>query len=103
MDKKVSVVVTCYNHEKYIEECLRSIFGQTHQEIELLIFNDGSTDASGDVISEVLQDSPFTETHYFSEKNRGLAYVRNDALSKMTGDFLLFVDSDNFLNDDHIE
>lgn len=103
MDKKVSVVVTCYNHEKYIEECLRSIFGQTHQEIELLIFNDGSTDASGDVISEVLQDSPFTETHYFSEKNRGLAYVRNDALSKMTGDFLLFVDSDNFLNDGHIE
>ncbi|XOW21894.1 glycosyltransferase family 2 protein [Lactococcus cremoris] len=72
-------------------------------EIELLIFNDGSTDASGEVISEVLQDSPFTETHYFSEKNRGLAYVRNDALSKMTGDFLLFVDSDNFLNDDHIE
>lgn len=103
MDKKVSVVVTCYNHEKYIEECLRSIFEQTHQEIELLIFNDGSTDASGEVISEVLQDSPFTETHYFSEKNRGLAYVRNDALSKMTGDFLLFVDSDNFLNDDHIE
>ena len=103
MDKKVSVVVTCYNHEKYIEECLRSIFGQTHQEIELLIFNVGSTDASGEVISEVLQDSPFTETHYFSEKNRGLAYVRNDALSKMTGDFLLFVDSDNFLNDDHIE
>lgn len=103
MDKKVSVVVTCYNHEKYIEECLRSIFGQTHQEIELLIFNDGSTDASGEVISEVLQDSPFTETHYFSEKNRGLAYVRNDAFSKMTGDFLLFVDSDNFLNDDHIE
>ncbi|MDR0318220.1 MAG: glycosyltransferase [Lactococcus lactis] len=103
MDKKVSVVVTCYNHEKYIEECLRSIFGQTHQEIELLIFNDGSTDASGEVISEVLQDSPFTETHYFSEKNRGLAYVRNDALSKMTGDFLLFVDSDNFLNDNHIE
>ena len=103
MDKKVSVVVTCYNHEKYIEECLRSIFEQTHQEIELLIFNDGSTDASGEVISEVLQDSPFTETHYFSEKNRGLGYVRNDALSKMTGDFLLFVDSDNFLNDDHIE
>ncbi|MFK5219998.1 glycosyltransferase family 2 protein, partial [Lactococcus cremoris] len=43
MDKKVSVVVTCYNHEKNIEECLRSIFGQTHQEIELFFFNDGST------------------------------------------------------------
>ncbi len=41
MDKKVSVVVTCYNHEKFIEECLRSIFAQTHQNIELLVFNDG--------------------------------------------------------------
>lgn len=103
MDKKVSVVVTCYNHEKYIEACLRSIFAQTHQEIELLVFNDGSTDASGKVISEVLKASPFAETHYFSGENRGLAYVRNDALSEMTGDFLLFVDSDNFLNADHVE
>lgn len=103
MDKKVSVVVTCYNHEKFIEECLRSIFAQTHQNIELLVFNDGSTDDSGAVISKVLEESPFAETHYFSGENRGLAFVRNDALSKSTGDFLLFVDSDNFLNADHIE
>ena len=40
MDKKVSVAVTCYNHENFIEECLRSIFAQTHQNIELLVFND---------------------------------------------------------------
>ena len=53
MDKKVSVAVTCYNHENFIEECLRSIFAQTHQNIELLVFNDGSTDDSGAVISKV--------------------------------------------------
>ncbi len=55
MDKKVSVAVTCYNHENFIEECLRSIFAQTHQNIELLVFNDGSTDDSGAVISKVLE------------------------------------------------
>lgn len=66
MNKKVSVVVTCYNHEKYIEECLRSIFAQTHQNIELIIFNDGSTDLSDEVISSTLLDSPFVETSYFS-------------------------------------
>ena len=57
MNKKVSVVVTCYNHEKYIEECLRSIFAQTHQNIELIIFNDGSTDLSDEVISSTLLES----------------------------------------------
>ena len=57
MNKKVSVVVTCYNHEKYIEECLRSIFAQTHQNIELIIFNDGSTDLSDEVISSTLCDA----------------------------------------------
>lgn len=103
MNSKISVVVTCYNHEKYIEECLRSIFAQTHQNIELIIFNDGSTDQSGQIIEDLLTESPFAETHYFSGKNRGLAHVRNEALTKITGEFLLFVDSDNFLDRQHIE
>lgn len=68
MDKKVSVVVTCYNHEKFIEECLRSIFAQTHQNIELLVFNDGSTDDSGAVISKVLEESPLLKLIIFQEK-----------------------------------
>ena len=42
MENKVSIVVTCYNHEKYIEQCLRSIFAQTHKDIELIVINDGS-------------------------------------------------------------
>ena len=50
----VTVVVTCYNHEQYIEECLRSVFSQTHQDIALIVINDGSTDASTAVIEQVL-------------------------------------------------
>ena len=104
MKEKVSVVITCYNHEEYIAECLRSIFSQSYQNIELLVFNDGSTDSSGEIIKQLLsEESPYAETYYFEEKNRGLAHVRNDALQKITGEFLLFVDSDNFLENDHIE
>ncbi len=105
MDRKVSIVVTCYNHEHYIEECLRSIFSQSYQNIELLVFNDGSTDRSGEIIERLLLESPFTQeqTHYFFEENRGVSAVRNDALEKLSGEFLLFVDSDNFLNPNHVE
>ena len=103
MNDKISVIVTCYNHEKYVEECLRSIFSQTHQNIELLVYNDGSTDGSGTVISRVLDDSPFAETHYFSAENQGVIVVRNQALEQISGDFVFFMDSDNFLNPEHLE
>lgn len=103
MNDKISVVVTCYNHEKYIEQCLRSIFEQTYQNIELIIFNDGSTDRSGEIIASLLPESRFVETYYFSDENQGVVKIRNAALEKVTGDYLLFVDSDNFLNENHVE
>ena len=102
-EAKITVAVTCYNHEAYIEECLRSIFRQSYQNIELLIFNDGSTDDSGEIIEGLLPESPFAETHYFSAPNQGIAAVRNAALDKMTGDYLLFVDSDNFIDENHVQ
>lgn len=96
MNDKVSVVVTCYNHEKYIAKCIKSIFEQTYQNIELIVFNDGSTDRSGEIISSLLLESPFKETKYFSGANQGVVKVRNAALEQITGEYLLFVDSDNF-------
>ncbi|MDT2905353.1 glycosyltransferase family 2 protein [Lactococcus lactis] len=103
MKSKVSVIVTCFNHEDYIEECLRSIFSQTYSNIELFVFNDGSTDNSGKIIEQVLTESPFFETKYIYDENRGVVAVRNEGLRQFTGDYVLFVDSDNFLNNDHIE
>ncbi|MFP7216336.1 glycosyltransferase [Lactococcus garvieae] len=103
MNNKVSVVVTCYNHEKYIAKCIKSIFEQTYQNIELIVFNDGSTDRSGEIISALLRESPFEETKYFSGANQGVVKVRNAALEQITGEYLLFVDSDNFLNKDYVE
>ncbi|MCY7184930.1 glycosyltransferase family 2 protein, partial [Streptococcus gallolyticus] len=54
MDALVSIVVTCYNHESYVKDCLESIFQQTYKNIELLVFNDGSLDDSDTVIKDTL-------------------------------------------------
>lgn len=103
MNKLISVVVTCYNHEDYIEQCLQSIFKQTYSNIELFIINDGSTDNSATLIESCLNSSPFERTEYIFQENQGICITRNKALDMITGEYLLFVDSDNFLEPDYIE
>ncbi|MER0122321.1 glycosyltransferase family A protein [Streptococcus sp. ZJ93] len=103
MKPVISVVVTCYNHEQFIEECLRSIFSQTYPMIDLYVYNDGSTDHSEEVILNVLKDSPFESTSYKHHENCGLVKTRNKALEQVGGDFVLFVDSDDFLPTNFIE
>ena len=61
MTKLISVVVTCYNHENYIEQCIRSIFHQTYRNIELIVLDDGSTDNSKEIIQEVLKRFTFRD------------------------------------------
>ena len=102
MTNLISVVVTCYNHENYIEQCLRSIFNQTYRNIELIVLDDGSTDSSNKIIQEVLTDSPFVTT-FESHKNIGVVRTRNKGLNLLNGDYFLFVDSDDFLDDRCVE
>lgn len=102
MNDLISVVVTCYNHEKYIEQCLRSIFNQTYRNIELIVLDDGSTDGSKSIIERVLEEAPF-ETRFESHVNMGVVKTRNKGLSMIKGEFFLFVDSDNFLDENFIE
>ena len=102
MTNLISVVVTCYNHEKYIEQCLRSIFKQTYRNIELIVLDDGSTDYSPEIIQEVLKESPFMTT-FESHENIGVVRTRNKGLNLLNGDYFLFVDSDDFLDDRYVE
>lgn len=102
MTKLISVVVTCYNHENYIEQCLRSIFNQTYRNIELIVLDDGSTDSSSEVIQEVLKESPFV-TIFESHENIGVVRTRNKGLNLLNGDYFLFVDSDDFLDNRYVE
>ena len=102
MKDLISVVVTCYNHQDYIEQCLRSIFEQTYKNIELLVLDDGSTDKSAQIIQETLVDSPFP-TWFESHENMGVVKTRNKALQQIQGTYFIFVDSDDFLDVDYVE
>ena len=102
MKNLISVIVTCYNHEKYIEQCLRSVFKQTYQNIELIVLDDGSTDGSKQIILKTLKDSPF-EVKFESHKNMGVVKTRNKGIELINGKYFLFVDSDDYLPDDYVE
>ena len=102
MTNLISVVVTCYNHENYIEQCLRSIFKQTYRNIELIVLDDGSTDNTSEIIQEVLKESPFVTT-FESHENIGVVRTRNKGLNLLNGDYFLFVDSDDFLDETYVE
>jgi len=88
----VSVVVTCYNHEKYIEECLLSILKQTYQNIELIVIDDGSKDNSLNIIKDLAVQYTFNYQH---QNNQGVCVALNHGLSLATGKYICCCDSDD--------
>ena len=97
----ISIVVPIYNLETYILNCLESIRVQTYSNIEVLLIDDGSSDESGALCDEfVKNDSRFRVIH---QKNRGLSEARNIGLRIYKGDYLLFVDGDDYLHPRMIE
>lgn len=97
--KKISVIVPIYNAEKYVARCLDSILMQADESIELILINDGSTDKSEEIIKT------YFETHksnikYIKKQNNGVANTRNLGLENATGDYIIFVDSDDYIDKD---
>lgn len=91
----VSIIVPVYNVEKYIYRCLKSIYDQTYQNIEVIIIDDGSPDRSHEIISQqCLFDERF---QYYRKENGGLSSARNEGLKYATGEYVMFVDSDDWL------
>ena len=87
----VSIMMPAYNAENYIVSAIDSILAQTYENWELIVVNDGSTDRTGEILSEYKDD----RIHVYTQENRGEAAARNLALSKMNGQFLSFLDSDD--------
>jgi glycosyltransferase involved in cell wall biosynthesis len=90
---KFSIVIPAYNVEKYINECLASLMNQTYDNFEAIIVNDGSTDNTEKVIEKYLTDKRFK---CYKKKNGGLSDARNFGVKKAKGDYLLFLDSDDY-------
>lgn len=92
---KFSIVIPVYNVEKYIAKCLDSIQSQTYDNYEVIIVNDGTKDNSVDVINKYLSDSRFT---LYSKENGGLSDARNYGVKYVKGDYIIFVDSDDYID-----
>ena len=97
--KKISVIVPIYNAEKYLPRCLDSILMQADESVELILINDGSTDKSEDIINTYMGKYK-ASIKYFKKENTGVANARNLGLEKATGDYIIFVDSDDYIDKD---
>ena len=93
MNPKVSIIIPIYNVEIHLDKCISSIINQTYQNIEIILINDGSTDGSENIC---LKYASFDQRiKYFYKQNGGLSSARNFGLNKFSGDYVLFVDSDD--------
>lgn len=97
----VSIVVPVYNVEKYITKCIESILGQTYRYFELILVDDGSPDKSGKIIDEYQRKN--NRIKVIHQKNKGVASARNTGMDAANGEFLVFVDSDDWISCDHLE
>ena len=101
-DIKVSIIVPVYNVELYLEKCLLSLVNQTLNEIEILVVNDGSKDNSQKIIEEFQLEYP-TKIFGFTKENGGLSDARNFGIDRAKGQFLGFVDSDDYVSETMFE
>ena len=101
MTEKITVIVPVYNVENYLNKCLDSLINQTYKNLEIIVINDGSTDNSGEICQEYAQkDNRIT---YVEQENGGLSDARNAGLERMTGSYVTFVDSDDWVEPNYVE
>lgn len=93
---KVSVIVPFYNVEKYIKKCLNSLINQTLEEIEIILVNDGSQDNSYEIAKQFQEKYP-NKIKYYEKPNGGLGDARNFGINYATGEYIAFLDSDDYV------
>lgn len=99
---RVSVIVPVYNVENYLEKCLRSLVKQSLSDIEIIVVNDGSKDNSEKIIKEFAQRYP-EKIKAFTKENGGLSDARNFGIDRAAGDYIGFVDSDDYVTENMFE
>lgn len=96
----VSIVIPVYNVEKYLEECMSSIQGVDINIVEIILVNDGSTDSSSELCQKYAD--MLENVKYIEQKNQGLSEARNTGIKNATGQYILFLDSDDYLYTDNL-
>ncbi len=97
----VSIIVPIYKTRQYIEQCLSSLINQTYQNLELILIDDGNTDDTLEYLTKIAQED--TRIRVFSQENKGLSASRNIGLSYAKGEWVFFVDSDDWIEKETIE
>lgn len=98
---KVSVIIPCYNVEKYLKACLKSLVNQTFSDFEVLLIDDGSTDATGEIASAF--DKENENFKYYRTENKGPGHARNYGINLAKGEYIAFVDSDDTVSPYYLE
>ena len=101
MEKRFSIIVPVYNVEKYLSTCVESILSQTFNNWELILINDGSTDYSGIICDEYKKKD--TRIKVFHTENKGVSAARNIGLKNAIGEWIAFIDSDDYMEKNWLE
>jgi len=102
MDSLVSIIVPVYNVEQYVVNAIDSIICQTYDNIEVIIVNDGSTDSSGEICKSYVEKHP-DKIRLINQKNMGLSAARNRGIDMASGEYIMFVDSDDTIAENAVE
>ena len=100
--KKFSIIIPVYNAEKNIIRCVNSVLNQTYKNFEIILINDGSNDNSEKIIKEIQEENNDIIKYYYKE-NKGVSNTRNYGLNIATGEYIIFVDADDFLEINSLE
>lgn len=101
MNNLVSVIIPVYNSETYIEECVKSILSQTYDNYEIIFIDDGSVDLSKNIILKYAANC--NKIKYFYQENKGVSSARNLGIEKSCGEYITFVDSDDYVECNYLE
>ena len=101
MNELVSVVVPVYKVEPYLERCIRSIIGQTYENLEIILVDDGSPDQCGAICDRFAQED--TRIKVYHKPNGGLSDARNYGVNRASGTYIAFIDSDDYISPHYIE
>lgn len=98
---KISVIIPVYNSSTYLRKCLDSVVNQTLKDIEIIVINDGSTDDSKNIIEEY--SCKYKNIIFIDQENKGIGKTRNIGIKKATGEYITFVDSDDYIKENMLE